>query len=110
MFDLIKNILLLVLISSTVALRCISLKNQECEVRETLINNEYMVYSYSIKVHKCSGNCNSINNPYSRVCIADIIKYITVKVFDLTSFQNKTKQIKVDKSCKCICRLHSYRL
>ena len=104
MFDLVKKMLVLVLISSINAVPCISLKNQECKVRETVINNKYMVYPYSVNINKCSGNCNNIIS-YYRVCIADIIKNITVKVFDLISFQNKTKHIKIDESCKCVCRL-----
>ena len=34
MFRLIKKVLILVLISTSNSLKCISLKNQECKVRE----------------------------------------------------------------------------
>ena len=64
-----------------------------------------MTYPYSIKVNRCNGNCNNINNPYSRVCIPNIIKNVTLKVFDLISLKNKTKQIIFHESCKCVCRL-----
>ena len=70
------------------------MKNQECKIREVVVNNEYITYPYSIKVNRCNGNCNNISNPYSRVCIPDVIKNITVKLFDLISWTNKTKQIK----------------
>ena len=69
-----------------------SIKNQECKVREVIINNGYMIFPYSIKVNKCNGNCNNISNPYSRVCIPNIIKNVTLKVFDLIS--SKIKQSK----------------
>ena len=46
-----------------------------------------------------------ISNPYSRVCAPNIYKNVTLKVFDLTSWKNKTKQIKWHESCKCECRL-----
>ena len=69
------------------------------------IKNEYMTYPYSIKVNRYNGNCNNINNAYSRVCIPNITKNVTVKVFNLISQQNKTKQIIFHKSCKCVCRL-----
>ena len=81
------------------------MKNQECKVREVIDNNKYMIYSYSIKVNRCNGNFNNISNPYSRVCIPNVIKSITAKVFDLMSWTNKTKQIKLHDSCKCVCRL-----
>ena len=28
-------------------------------------------------------NCNNISNPYSRVCVKNVVKNITAKVFDL---------------------------
>ena len=89
------------LLSTVNSLKCISIKNQECKVREVIENNEYMVYPYSVKVNRCTGNCNNISNPYARVCIPDIIKSCTVKIFDLMSLKNKTKQIKWHESCKC---------
>ena len=52
-----------------------------------------MLYPFSINVNKCNGNCNNISNPYARLCVPDIIKNITVKIFDLTSLK-KIKQIK----------------
>ena len=32
-----------------------------------------MTYPYSIKVNKFNGNCNNMSNPYSGVCISNII-------------------------------------
>ena len=87
------------------SLECISMKNQECKVRQVIINNEYMIYPFSIKVNKCNGNCNNISNPCSRVCVPNVITNITAKVFDLISWKNKTKQIKWHESCKYLCRL-----
>ena len=88
-----------------IPLKCVSIKNQECKVTEVIVNNEYMPYPYSIKVNKCNGHCNNINNPYFKVCVPDIIKNITVEVFDLMLWKNKTGQIKWHESCKCVCRL-----
>ena len=64
-----------------------------------------MTYPYSIKVNICNGNCNNITNPYSRVCVRDITKNLTLKIFDLMTLTNKTKEIIIHESCKCICRL-----
>ena len=65
-----------------------------------------MTYPYSIKVTKCNGNCNNIINPYSRVCISDIIKSVTLKIFDLMTLTNKTKQIIFHEIGECVCRLN----
>ena len=79
-FRLIKKVVFLGLtISSnfTNALDCISMKNRECKVRPEIINvnsNNPMFYPFSIKVNRCSGNCNDINDPYARICVSDIVK------------------------------------
>ena len=92
MFGVIKKILAIIfLVSSIYSLKCISMKNQECKAREVVINNEYMLYPFSAKVSKCSGNCNNISNPYARVCVPNFVKNITAKVFDLISQKNKKK-------------------
>ena len=106
MIGFIKKILAMIfLVSSVNSLKCILIRNQECKVRKVMINNEYMLYPYSIKVNRCNGNCNNISNPYSRVCVPSIVKNMTLRVFDLMSWKNKTKQIQWHKSGKCECRL-----
>ena len=59
--------------SNVNSLECISIKNQECKVREVIINNECMFYPFSIKVNRCNGNFNNISNPYSKACVPDIV-------------------------------------
>ena len=63
---------------------CISIKHQECRVRPEIINvksNNPIFYPFSIKINKCSGNCNNINNPYAKMCVPDVIKDLNVEVF-----------------------------
>ena len=105
MFRLIKKVLVLVLVLTANSLKCISLKNQECKVREVAVKSEHMTFPYDIKVNRCIGHCNNIINPYAKVCIPDIIKNVTVKIFYLMTLKNKTKQVIFHESCKCICRL-----
>ena len=50
----------------TTSLSCISMNNQKCKVRPEIINvnsNEPVFYPFSIKISKCSGSCNNINDP-----------------------------------------------
>ena len=52
------------------------MRNQECRIRPEIMNinsNEPMFYPYGIKVNKCSGSCNSINDPYSKLCVPDVV-------------------------------------
>ena len=73
-------------IVSTTSLSCISVNNQACKVRPEIINfnsNEPVFYPFSIKTNKCSGSCNNDNDPYAKICLPDVIKDLTVKVFNL---------------------------
>ena len=90
------------------SLECISKNNQECKIRTEIINantNESMFYPYSIKINKCKGSCNTINDPYAKLCIPDTIKNINVKVFNLMSRINEIRHIEWHKTCECKCRL-----
>ena len=95
MFRVMKKIVAIIFLVSCVnSLKCVLIKNQECKAREVIVNNEYMLYPYSIKVNKCTGNCSNINNPCYRVCVPNVIKNITAKVFDLMSWKkSKTNKM-----------------
>ena len=84
------------------------MKNREYKVRPEIISinsNNPMFYHFSVKTNKCSGICNNINDPCARICVPDVTKDLNVKVFNLMSRTNKTRQIKWHESCKCICRI-----
>ena len=53
-----------------------------------------MFYPFSVKLNRCNGNCNNINDPYARICVPDIVKNLNVKVFNLMSRINETRSIK----------------
>ena len=84
------------------------MKNRECKVRPEIISinsNNPMFYPFSVKVNKCSGNCNNINYPYAKICVLDVIKNLNVRVFNLMSRTNETKFIEWHEKCVCICIL-----
>ena len=61
-----------------------------------------MFYPYSINVNKCSGSCGSINNPYAKLCVPDIVKKINVNVFNSMQRINETRQIIWHETYKCV--------
>ena len=94
--------------SITGALYCVSVNNQKCKGRPKVVDinsNSPMFCLFSIKVNKCIGNCNSINDPYASICFPDTAKDLNVRVFNLMSRNNETRHIKWHKTCKCIYRL-----
>ena len=67
------------------------MNNQEYKIRTEIINlntNEPMFYPYSIKINKCKGSCNIINDSYAKICVLDKIKNTNIKVFNLMSRTN----------------------
>ena len=59
---------------------------------------------FSIKVNKCSGIYNDINDPYAKFCAPDE-QNINVKVFNLMSCANQARHIEWHETCKYKCRL-----
>ena len=101
MFTFVKQIFISTMIffgnlTNVNLLRCISIKNQECKVKLKSINinsNNPIFYPFSIKIYRCNGNCNNINDPYSKICIPNIVKNLNLTVFNLMSRTNETKSI-----------------
>ena len=91
MFSFVKKVFFLgltVLSSSSIigALNCVSINNQECKVRPEIVDvssNNPIFYPFSVKINRCSGNCNSINDPYANICVSDVVKNLNVKVFNV---------------------------
>ena len=89
---IIGSLFLLSLVSAT-PLSCISMNNVACKVRPEIINvdtNESVFYPFSIKASKRSGSCNTINDPYAKICVSDVIK-----------------NLNWHETCKCKCRLNA---
>ena len=67
------------------------MNNQKCKVRPKIVdinNKSPMFYPFNIKLNKCSGNWNSINDPYAKLCVPDSVKDLNVRVFNLKNEKN----------------------
>ena len=77
LFRFVKKVLFLgltILSNFKNALDCISMKNLECKIRPEIINiNSNNPYPFSIKINRCSGNCNNNNNPYEKQKFVSLI-------------------------------------
>ena len=114
MFGFIKKVFIVAMTffnfnpSNVNSLECISINNQECKAKPKIINvnnNGPVFYPFNVKINKCSGSCNNINDPYAKLCVPEIIKNINVKVFNLMSRINETRHKIWHETCKCVCRL-----
>ena len=67
-FSFVKKVFFLgltVMSNITGALECISIKNQQCNVRRKIVDvssNNPIFHPFCVKVNRYSGNCNNINN------------------------------------------------
>ena len=80
--DLFKNMFSVVigfigLNIKVIPLKCVSISNQECKVRPTIMNinkNEPLFYIYSILVNKCSVSFNNINDLYAKFAFLMLLR------------------------------------
>ena len=94
------------------ALECVSVVNQKCMPRPKILNvnegiGEALFYPYNVLVNKCSGSCDTLDNPISKICVPKIIKNVNTKVFNFLMTLNETRNLLWHESCKCVCRLNS---
>ena len=99
-------------IIKTKALECVSVVNQKCMPRPKILDvnegvGEALFYPYNVLVNKCSGICNTLDNPMAKLCVPNIIKRINMKVYNFLMRLNETRNVLRHESCKCICRLNS---
>ena len=93
-------------------LECVSVVNQKCMPRPKLLNvneaiGEALFYPYNVLVNKCSGSCDTLDNPMSKICVPKIIKNVNMKVYNFLIRVNETRNVLWHESCKCVCRLNS---
>ena len=58
-------------------------------------------------LNKCSGSCNTLDNPMSKICVLKIIKNVNIKTYNFLMRLNETRNVLWHKSCKCISLLNS---
>ena len=99
-------------IIKTKALECVSGVNQKCMLRPKKpdVNEgvgEALFYPYNVLVNKCSGSCDTINNPMAKLCVPNVIKRVNMQVYNFLIRLNETRNVLWHESCKCVCKLNS---
>ena len=97
-------------IIKTRALEYVSVINKKCMSRSKILDvnegvGEALFYPYNVLVNKCSGSCDTINNPMAKLCIPGIVKRVNMQVYNFLMRLNETRS--VCKRCKCVCKLNS---
>ena len=68
---------------------------------------EALFYPYNVLVNKCSGSCNTFDNPMAKLCVPHVIKRLNMQVYNFLMRLNETQNVLWHESCKCVCKLNS---
>ena len=79
-------------------LECLSVINQKSKRRPKILDvnegiGEALFYPYNVSVNKCSGSCNTLDNPMSKIRVPNIIKNVNIKVYNFLMRLNETRNV-----------------
>ena len=90
--------------------KCILLTDQKYMIQATLIDlhpNEYSqefhYYSFLVKLDRCVGICNTLNDLSNKVCIPDKTEGLHLSAFNMITGINESKVLTKHISCECKC-------
>ena len=80
------------------ALECVSVINQKCMRRPKILDvkegvGEALFYPYNVLVNKCSGSCDTLDNPMTKLCVPNVIKRVNMQVYNFLMMLNKTRNV-----------------
>ena len=93
--------------------KCVSLSNQKCMIKSTLIglhpneySQEFYYYPFAVKLDRCVGSCNSLIDLSYEVCVPNKTEDLNLNVSNMTAGINESKHKTLTKhvSCECKCR------
>ena len=93
-------------------LEFLSAINKKCMPRPKVLDvnegvGEALFYLYNVLVNKCSGSCNTLDDPTAKLCVPNVIKSVNINVYNFLMRLNETRNVLRHESCKCVCRLNS---
>ena len=101
-------VLLINIVNASNHTKCVSLINQKYKIQHTLTNlhpNEYSqefhYYPFSVKLDRCVGSCNTLNDLSNKVCIPNKPEGLNLSVFNMIAGINQSKTLTKYLSCEC---------
>ena len=91
--EIISLLISLFSIIKTKALECVSVVNQKLLPIPKILDviegvGEAIFYPYNVLVNKCSGSCNTLDNPMTKLCVPIVIKRINYGMKVVNVFVN----------------------
>ena len=101
MFEFIKKLFIVLfasIVNASNHTNCVSLSNQKCKIHCTLINlhphkfsPELYYYPFVVKLDKCAGSCNTLNDLPKKVCVPNKIEDLNIHVFNMIAGKSDSK-------------------
>ena len=66
-----------------------------------------LFYPYNVQVNKCSGSCNTLDNPMAKLCVPNVMKGLNMHFYNFLMRLNEIRNVLWHESCKCVCKLNS---
>ena len=111
MFRLSKKVLVMKLtsiVSASNHTKCISLSNQKCMTRPSVINshpNEYSqelhYYPFVVNLDRCAESCNTLDDLSNKVYVPNETEDLDLHVFNMLTVINESRTLTKNTSCKC---------
>ena len=99
------------LVNGSNHIKCISFSTQKFMIQPTLINlhpNEYSeefhYYPFAVKLDRCVGSCNILNDLSNKVCITNKTEDFNLSVFNMITGIAESKTLIKHILCKCKCK------
>ena len=82
------------------------MNNQPCLVRLVLTDlniDELNYYPPTISINRCNGSCNTIGNPFGKICVPNKMEDVNLKVFKKIKGINESRARAkcVSRECRC---------
>ena len=99
-------LILMLCFGGALAIKCVSMNNEQCMVRPTLIDlnlDELHYYLFIISMNRCDGSCNTVEDPFRKICVPNEMEDVKLTVFDTIKRVNISKTLAKHISCQCRC-------
>ena len=67
-------------------------------------SQEFHYYAFGVKLDRCVGSCNTLNDWYNKVCVPNKTKDLSLSEFNMITGINESKALTHHISSECKCK------
>ena len=73
-------------------------------------SREFHYYPFAVKLDRCVGSCNTINDLSNKVRVPNKTQYLSISVFNMIATLNEMKSLTKCIACECKCRFDEKKM